>query len=51
MSNLNPVELAALTKKDPLAFGISYVDLLDGKSWSIADRKWAIEPYLALNPL
>ena len=47
---LTPAELDALSKRNPLAFGISYVDLLDGKSWTIADRKWSVEPYLALNP-
>jgi hypothetical protein len=47
---LNPEELSSLCKSDPLAFAITHVDLLDGKSWSINDRKWIIEPYAALNP-
>jgi len=50
MSKLNPIELAAAALRDPLVFGISYVDLLDGKQWSIHDRRWMIEPYQAVNP-
>ena len=50
MAILTALELNSLAQRNPLAFGISYVDLLDGKQWSIADRKWAIEPYQALNP-
>ena len=47
---LTDAELAALCKADPLAFGITHVDLLDGKQWQVASRKWMIEPYKAVNP-
>lgn len=50
MAKIHPAELENLAKQNPLAFGISHIDLLDGKQWSIQDRKWAVEPYLAANP-
>lgn len=50
-SNLLPAaELDSLNKRDPLAFGISHVDLLDGKKWEIGSRKWIVEPYNMVNP-
>ena len=47
---ITAVELESLAKKDPLAFGISYVDLLDGKQWSLLDRKWVKDLYKIANP-
>lgn len=50
VKKLQPSEIEALAKQDPLAFGMVYVDLLDGKKWELQNRQWMIEPYNALNP-
>ena len=44
------LEIANAAKRDPLVYGINYVDLLDGKKWKIDSRAWSIEPYQAVNP-
>jgi hypothetical protein len=43
-------KLKSLTLRDPLAFGISYIDLLEGKHWEVASRAWANEIYQVVNP-
>jgi hypothetical protein len=43
-------ELQSIVLRDPLAFGISYIDLLEGKKWEVATRAWATEIYQAVNP-
>lgn len=43
-------QVTSLTRRDPLAFGITYLDLLDGKAWSLTNRAWCVEPYSVLNP-
>lgn len=43
-------QLQSLTLRDPLAFGISYVDLLESKKWEVSSRAWATEIYQAVNP-
>jgi len=43
-------QIASLARRDPLAFGISYVDLLDGKKWEVGTRAWATEIYQTANP-
>jgi hypothetical protein len=39
-----------LSRKDPLAFGISYIDLLENRQWTLENRRWSVEPYGMLNP-
>lgn len=46
----NQDELKSLTIRDPLAYGITYVDLLDGKSWELTNHKWSVDIYQAVNP-
>jgi hypothetical protein len=36
--------------RNPLAWGITYVDLLENKQWEVETRRWIVEPYLVLNP-
>lgn len=43
-------QIESLTKRDRLAFGITYIDLLEGKKWEVANRKWSEELYNAGNP-
>lgn len=43
-------ELHSLAIRDPLAFGITYLDLLDGKEWEVGTRPWATDIYKAVNP-
>lgn len=50
MKGLSKAELESACRKNPLVFGMAYVDLLDGKEWDYGGRRWAIEPYLAMNP-
>lgn len=47
---LEAAQLEALGRRDPLAWGIMHVDLLDGKSWEVATRAWANEIYQVANP-
>lgn len=41
-------ELYSLARRDPLSFGVLFIDLLDGKAWE--HRPWAEEIYSAVNP-
>jgi hypothetical protein len=43
-------ELGSLTRRDPLAFGITYIDLLEDKQWEVKTRQWATEIYATVNP-
>jgi hypothetical protein len=43
-------ELASLTRRDPLAYGITYLDLLENRQWEVDSRAWATEIYKAVNP-
>lgn len=43
-------KLMSLTRRDPLAFGITFVDLLDGKKWEVDTRTWIKEIYASVNP-
>jgi len=43
-------QLQSLTKRDPLAFGVAYVDLLEDRHWEVSTRAWATEIYQAVNP-
>jgi len=43
-------KLSSLTRRDPLSFGITYIDLLEDRRWEIDSRKWMIEPYSSINP-
>ena len=45
-----PKKIADAAREDPLVFGISYVDLLDGKQWTLKNREWSVLPYQLLNP-
>lgn len=49
MTNLNE-KMASLVRKDSLAWGITYVDLLEGRKWNIENRKWSVEPYQQVSP-
>lgn len=40
----------SLFRKNLLTWSIANVDLLDNKRWSLNDRKWIVEPYLAVSP-
>lgn len=41
--------LELLYKKDPLAFSIAHVDLLDGKKWEVNTRAWMKDIYKAIS--
>jgi hypothetical protein len=43
-------QLHSLTRRDPLSFGIAYVDLLEDKKWDVNSRRWATEIYQQVNP-
>lgn len=43
-------KLESLSRKDILAFGITNIDLLDGKRWAVETRKWLPEIYNVVNP-
>jgi hypothetical protein len=47
---VNKDELMSLIKRDVLAFGISMIDLQDGKQWQLNDRRWVIDMYNEVNP-
>lgn len=47
---INHDELMSLTRRDPLAWGISFFDLLEDKKWEVGTRAWATEIYQANNP-
>lgn len=42
--------IESLATKDILAYGISYVDLLENKEWKVGSRKWMKEIYAVSNP-
>lgn len=43
-------ELMSLVRRDPLAFGITFVDLLEDKQWEVESRAWVKEIYATANP-
>lgn len=43
-------ELHSLTRRDPLAFGITYINLLEQRKWEVATRAWIQDIYATLNP-
>ena len=49
-NKLTPQEVAFAARKDPLSYGISYIDLLENKQWQHKERLWAPEIYKAVNP-
>ncbi len=48
--SLDTQQLLALAKTDPLIFGISFIDLLEGRKWEIEKRRWVIDLYKTVNP-
>jgi DNA-directed RNA polymerase subunit RPC12/RpoP len=50
MGKISQTELDSLARRDPLAWSITHVDLLDGKQWEIATRAWIKGIYQAVNP-
>lgn len=50
MSRLNPIEIEALARKDPLSYGVSFIDLLENKKWEVGTRAWIKEIYSVVNP-
>lgn len=50
LKNVDKQRLEDLYRKDLLSWSISNIALGDGKKWELADRKWMIEPYQAVNP-
>lgn len=47
---MKPVEIESLALKDSLAYGISYIDLLQNREWEVASRPWTVELYQVVNP-
>lgn len=47
---MDPQRIKNLTLKDPLSFGITYIDLLEDKQWEVDSRLWSVEPYHQVNP-
>lgn len=43
-------QIENLALRNPLAYGISYVDLLQNTQWQIKERRWATDIYQAVNP-
>jgi hypothetical protein len=43
-------KLAELTRRDPLAFALTHVDLLDNKKWELDTRAWLPEIFNQVNP-
>ena len=50
MQNLNLSELESAALKNPLVYGISYIDLLQSREWEVDTRKWQEEIYQSVNP-
>jgi len=50
MSKINPSELESASLRNPLIYGISYIDLLQNKKWSVDSRLWQEDIYGAVNP-
>lgn len=50
MPKINPSELESAALKNPLIYGISYVDLLQNRKWEVDTRIWQEEIYRAVNP-
>lgn len=44
------LKIEELARLNPLAYGISYIDLLQGMKWEIHNRKWSPAIYQAANP-
>ncbi|MCK5613361.1 phage terminase large subunit family protein, partial [Candidatus Pacearchaeota archaeon] len=42
--------LGLLTQQDPLAYGITHIDLLQGRLWEVEPRAWIKEIYQEVNP-
>lgn len=49
MSNILEAGLDNLGKKDPMSYGFSYIDLLQGRKWE--NRPWQQEIYASVNPV
>ena len=47
--NLNK-QLDNAAFKNPFAYGLTYVDLLQNRKWQLGDRKWLPEIYAQVNP-
>jgi len=47
---MNPKEIASVAIRDPLSFGIAYIDLLEDRQWAVHSRAWIKEIYQAVNP-
>lgn len=43
-------EYTSLARRDPLSFGLLYIDLLEDKIWDFETRAWLPEIYGAVNP-
>lgn len=43
-------ELESLIRRDPLAWAITHVDLLEDKKWEVSTRRWIVDIYAAVNP-
>ncbi len=42
--------LASAALSDPLTYGISHIDLLQGRKWQVSARAWIKDIYAAVNP-
>jgi len=42
--------LASVALSDPLSYGISHIDLLQGRKWQVSARAWIKDIYSAVNP-
>lgn len=43
-------KIYSLAKRDPLAYGIAYIDLLEKRKWEVESRAWIQQIYKAVNP-
>lgn len=50
MPKINTSELESAALKNPLVYGISYVDLLQNRKWEVDTRIWQEDIYQAVNP-
>lgn len=46
----SPTEINNLCKKDALAYGVYYIDLLNNRDWEVGSRAWIKDIYGAVNP-
>lgn len=44
------LKIEQLARANPLAYGIAYIDLLQGIKWELSNRKWSPAIYEAANP-